>query len=250
MAGHSHWAGIKHKKGAADAKRGKLFSKLAKFIIVAARDGGGDPEANINLKYAIERARAENMPKDNIERAIKKGLGEIEGQSYVELVYEGFGPEKIGVVLDILTDNRNRTASELRRLFERNGGNLGNPGSVVWMFETKGLLEVPLDKVEEDTLLEVSLEAGADDIKVEGDCHQVFCTPEQFNTVKAAFQEHNIETVFAEVVRQPTSTVVVKNPKQAKKIINFISDLDDHDDVQRVSSNFDIPEEILESLGD
>ncbi|MFQ5655843.1 MAG: YebC/PmpR family DNA-binding transcriptional regulator [Planctomycetota bacterium] len=246
MAGHSHWAGIKHKKGAADAKRGRLFSKLAKYLIVAAREGGGDPDANLGLKYAIERARAENMPKDVIERAIKKGTGEIEGVTYTELVYEGFGPQQVAVVLDILTDNRNRTAAELRKVFERRGGNLGSPGSVVWMFETKGLFEVPSEGIDEESLMEISLEAGAEDLHTEESSYQVLTAPEAFNEVRGALAKHGVNTTFAEVTRIPSSTIRIEDPGAARKVLGFVSELEDHEDVQKVSANFDIPEEILE----
>lgn len=250
MAGHSHWAGIKHKKGAADAKRGKIFSKLAKFITVAAREGGGDPGANPRLKLAVEKARAANMPKDNIERAIKKGTGDLESVNFVELVYEGYAPHNVAIVADILTDNRNRTASELRHLFEKKGGTLGSPGAVAWMFETKGLIEVPNDAIEEDDLLELALEAGADDVILEGKSHQVFTTPEEFTAVREAIVGRELEPTFAEVTRIPSSTVELTDASQAKKVLDFITEFEDHEDVQRISANFDIPDELLESLGD
>lgn len=248
MAGHSHWAGIKHKKAAADAKRGKVFSKLAKFIIIAARDGGGEPDANLGLKYAIERAKAANMPKDNIERAIKRGTGELEGISFVELVYEGFAPAKVAVVADIVSDNRNRTASELRKLFEKKGGTLGNPGSVTWMFETKGVIEVSQDAIGEDDLMEAALEAGAEDVKPEGEVYTILTQPDDFTQVQNALTEKGLELVVAEIMRIPSNTVEVDNVKDAQKVMTFISELDDHDDVQRVSANFDIPDEIMAQL--
>lgn len=249
MAGHSHWAGIKHKKGIADAKRGKLFSKHAKYIIVAARDGGGDPDANLNLKYAIDRAKADNMPKENIERAIKRGTGEIEGVSYDELIYEGFGPEKVAVVIEILTDNRNRTASELRKLFEKKGGNLGSPGSVAWMFETKGMFHVPTGSIDEEDLMEVVLEAGAEDLESDGDNYAVKTPPDTFQAVKQALADKGIATTYAEVGRFPTNTVEVKEAKAVERVLAFLSDLEDHDDVQRVSANFEVPDELLAELG-
>jgi len=250
VAGHSHWAGIKHKKGAADAKRGKIFSKLAKFITVAAREGGGDAGANSKLKLAVEKARAANMPKDNIERAIKKGTGDLGGVSFVELVYEGYAPHNVAVVADILTDNRNRTASELRHLFEKKGGILGSPGAVAWMFETKGLIEVPRDAISEDDLMEIALEAGADDVLSEGKSHQVFTTPEVFTAVREAIIARELEPTFSEVTRIPNNTVELTDASQAKKVLDFITEFEDHDDVQRISANFDIPDELLESLGD
>lgn len=248
MAGHSHWAGIKHRKAAADAKRGRLFSKLAKFIIIAARDGGGDPDANLSLKYAIERARAGNMSKDVIERAIKRGTGELEGVQYVELVYEGFAPGKVAVVLDILTDNRNRTASELRTIFEKKGGTLGNPGTVAWMFETKGIIEVPTAAIDEDDLMEISLEAGADDVTIESDAYRVSCPPAALSAVRAALMTKDLELRTAEIMRLPTTTVRVEDREEAEKMLAFLSDLEDHEDVQRLSANFDIPDEIMASL--
>ena len=236
MAGHSHWAGIKHKKGAADAKRGKIFSKLAKFISLAARERGGDPDANLQLKYAIDRARAQNMPKDVIERAIKKGTGETGGVNYIELTYEGFGPEKVAVVIDALTDNRNRTAAELRKLFDKSGGNLGSPGSVVWMFETRGLCEVSKKNIGEEELMELVLDVGADDINSVDDSYQVLCTPDKFSAVCGALVEAKIETTYSEVVRHPNTTVVISEEKGARRVVQFVSALEDHEDVQRVSA--------------
>ncbi len=248
MAGHSHWAGIKHKKGAADAKRGKIFSKLAKYITIAAREGGGDPDMNLGLKYAIERAKAENMPKDVIERAVKKGTGEIEGVTYLELVYEGFTPGKVALVIEILTDNKNRTASELRKLFEKKGGTLGNPGSVAWMFDNKGILHVKTDAISEDDLMELVLDAGAEDVRVEGEVFAVQTAPDSFQAVRTALGDADIATEFAEVGPQPNQWVDVADAKTALKVLNFISDLEDHDDVQRVSANFDIPDAVMAEL--
>lgn len=249
MAGHSHWAGIKHKKAAADAKRGKLFSKLAKFIIIAARDGGGDPDANLSLKYAIERARAQNMPKDVIERAVKRGTGELEGQQFVELVYEGFAPGKVAVVADILTDNRNRTASELRKVFEKKGGTLGNPGSVTYMFDTKGVFQIPDSAIDEEELMELALEAGAEDVKQEAEgSFTVLCEPDEFSNVQAALAGKELPLDVAETMRLPNITVEVTDPKVVEKLLAFVNELEDHEDVQRVSANFDIPDEILAGL--
>lgn len=248
VAGHSHWAGIKHKKAAADAKRGKVFSKHTKAILVAARSGGGDMDANLSLKYAIERAKADNVPKDVIARAVKKGSGELEGETYTELVYEGFAPQKVAVVVDILTDNRNRTAAELRRLFEKKGGTLGNPGSVGWMFEKRGVLATPADGIDEDELMELALEAGADDVRREGDVYEVITSPDAFSDVKKAFEDHGLATPMAEIVRHPSNTVEVATLDAARKVLDFISDLEDHEDVQRVSANFDIPDELMSQL--
>ena len=248
MAGHSHWAGIKHKKGAADAKRGKLFSKLSKYITIAAREGGGDPDMNVTLKYAVDRAKAQNMPKDVIERAIKKGTGELEGVSYAELLYEGFGPENVAVVLDILTDNRNRTASELRKIFERRGGNLASPGSVGWMFETKGVFQIPITAISEEDLMELILEAGGEDLVPSTDCYEVRTPPEAFNEVKQVLNDKNLPMSYAAISRLPTTTVEVTDAKSARKVVEFVTELEEHDDVQNVSANFDIPEEILAQL--
>ena len=249
MAGHSHWAGIKHKKAAADKKRGKIFSKHAKAIIVAARDGGGDPDANLSLKYAIDRAKADNMPKDNITRAIKRGTGEIEGAQFVDLLYEGFAPEKVAVVVDILTDNRNRVASELRKLFEKKGGNLGSPGSVAWMFETRGEIVVPGEGVEEENLMEIALEGGADDVTSEDGSFLVTTTPDTFTQVRRALEEAEVTVDNAEIVRHPTNTVKIETEAAAQKVLGFLEALDDHEDVQKVSANFDIPDEVMAKLG-
>jgi len=250
VAGHSKWAGIKHKKGAQDKKRAKVFSKLAKFIIIAARDGGGDVNANPRLRLAVDKARAANMPKENIERAILRGTGELEQVQYHELVYEGYGPEKVAVVIDILTDNRNRTASELRKLFDKKQATLGNPGSVSWMFETKGVIEIPVDQITEDDLLELALEAGAEDVRTEGGFHEVHCAPEHFTTLNRAIADAGIQPEVAEVMRVPTSTVSITDARAARKVLDFIGELEDHDDVQNVSSNFDMPDALMEELAD
>lgn len=250
MAGHSKWAGIKHKKGALDKKRGKLFSKLAKVIIIAARDGGGDLSANARLRLAVDKAKASNMPNANIDRAIKRGTGEIEGAQYVDLVYEGYGPAQVAVVVEILTDNKNRTASELRKLFERKNANLGSPGSVSWMFDTKGLIIIPSAAIGEDELMMLALEAGAEDVRREGDTFEVVTTPETFSDVQAAVEAKNLAPASAEVTRIPSSTVAITDEKDARKVLDFIETLEDHDDVQTVHANFDIPDELLEAISD
>jgi YebC/PmpR family DNA-binding regulatory protein len=244
MSGHSHWAGIKHKKGAVDAKRGKLFSKLSKAIIVAARHGGGDPDANLKLRYAIDKARQASMPKDNIDRAVKKGTGELEGGSLAEIVYEGYGPHGVAVICEILTDNRNRTAGEIRKMFEVSGGNLGQTGCVAWMFERKGLFVVDAKHVEEDRLLEVVLEAGADDVNnVEG-MFEVTCDPAQFQAVREALENARIPTEVAELSQIPSTTVDL-NADQGRKVLRFMEALDEHEDVQNVYANFNIPESAM-----
>jgi len=248
VAGHSRWANIKHKKGAADAKKGKVFSKLAKFIIISARLGGGDMAMNARLRLAVDKARAARMPRENIERAIKRGTGELEQVTYSELVYEGYAPGQVAVVVDILTDNKNRTASELRKLFEKKNGTLGGPGSVSWMFETKGSIEVPHDAIAEDEILELALEAGAEDVKSEGGSHTVLCAPENFTAVRTAIEAKGITPDSAEVTRIPTSTVAITDLETAKKVLGFIGELEDHEDVQSVSANFDIPDSIMEQI--
>ena len=248
MAGHSKWAGIKHKKAANDAKRGKIFSKLAKLITVAARDGGGDVNGNPHLKLVVDKAKAANMPNDNIDRAIKKGTGELASDAISELVYEGYSPGQVALMIDILTDNKNRTARELRKIFDKKGGQLGSPGSVSWMFETRGVIELPTDSISEDDLLELALEAGADDVKVEEGHLQVLTTPAQFTEVRQAIAGANLEPSYAEVTRIPTSTVTIEDEKTATKVLNFIAEVEDNDDVQNVHTNLDISPEMLEKL--
>lgn len=248
LAGHSHWAGIKHKKAAADKKRGKIFSKMAKYLTIAARDGGGDPGMNASLRLAIDNARAANMTKDAIERAIKKGTGELEGEQYFELVYEGFGPGQVALVVDILTDNRNRTASELRKFFEVKNGNLGNPGSVAWQFETSGVIHVAKDTIPEDELMDLVLEVGAEDLKSLDEHFEVLTPVDSFHEVRSALEAKEITMSYAEIARLPTATIAIDDIDLARKVINFIGDLEDHDDVQRVSANFDIPDEIFALL--
>ena len=241
MSGHSHWAGIKHKKAVVDAKRGKLFSRLAKEIIVAARQGGGDPDANITLRAAVDRAKSFNMPNANIERAIKNGTGELPGVSYERLVYEGYGPGGIAILLDILTDNRNRTASEIRKLFSLRGGNM--EGSVAWMFENKGLLAVPVDAVDEDTLLEIVLEAGADDMERVDATYEITTQPGDFSAVKAALDAREVPTEVAEVTMLPNALIKL-DLAAARKALALLEELDDHDDIQNVYTNLDIPPDL------
>ena len=241
MAGHSHWAGIKHKKAVVDAKRGRLFSKLAKEISIAARVGGGNPEANIALRAAIERAKAANMPKDNIERAIKSGTGELPGVRYERLAYEGYGPGGIAILLDVLTDNRNRTAAELRKIFSLRGGNM--EGSVAWMFESKGLITFPADKIEEDKLLEIVLEAGADDLQDVDGTYEITTSPSNFQAVKQAILDAGIEPEVAELTMLP-QTLIKLDPETTKRGLALLEELNDHDDVQNVYTNLDIPAEL------
>jgi YebC/PmpR family DNA-binding regulatory protein len=248
MSGHSKWSTIKHKKSAQDAKRGKVFTKLIKEITVAARLGGGDQEGNPRLRAAILAAKAENMPKDNIERAIKKGTGELEGTNYEETNYEGYGPGGVAILVDILTDNRNRAASEVRFVFSKNGGSLGAAGCVAWMFSTRGTIVFNKDKVIEDDLMEVALEAGAEDVRDEGDQFEVITSPADFETVKAAFEQHQMEFELAEISKVPQNVVKVEDEKQAQQLLKLMEALDDCDDVQNAYANFDIPDEILDAI--
>lgn len=248
MSGHSKWSSIKHKKGAADAKRGKIFTKLIKEITVAARLGGGDAGGNPRLRSAILAARAENMPKDNIERAIKKGTGELEGESYEEASFEGYGPGGVAVLLDCLTDNRNRTVAEVKHAFDRNGGNLGEPGCVAWMFAKKGLITLQKKDVDEEKLLSVALEAGAEDVKDEGDEFDVISAPEDFDAVKQAIERAGLAFTSAEVTKVPKNTVTLEG-KKAQQMLNLMQVLEDNDDVSHVYANFDISDEVLEAVG-
>jgi YebC/PmpR family DNA-binding regulatory protein len=247
MAGHSHWAGIKHKKALADSKRGKLWSKLSKAIIVAAKLGGGDPSGNSRLRGAIADARAGGMPKDTIDRAIKKGTGELDGGGVEEIVYEGYGPGGVAVMCDIMTDNRNRTASEIRKLFEMHHGKLGGANSVAWMFERKGLFVIAGDKTTEERLMEVALEAGADDVQLDSRKFEVTCAPELYSEVADALEAAHIEVEAKQITRMPKNTVEL-DVATARKVLKLLEFLDDHDDVQNVSANFNIPDEAMAEL--
>lgn len=247
MSGHSKWSTIKHKKGAADAKRGKLFTKLIKEVTTAARLGGGDPEGNPRLRKAIEVAKNANMPGDNIDRAIKKGTGELEGVIYEEITYEGYGPEGVAIVVECMTDNRNRTVADIRHLFTKHNGNLGQDGCVAWMFDKVGLIVIDKSKTTEEQLMEVALEAGANDIKEEDDLFEVHTAVEDFDAVSKAINAANIETISAELTRIPQNTVKVEG-KSATTMLKLYTLIDDHDDVQNVYANFDIDDEILENF--
>ena len=247
MAGHSHWANIAHKKSAIDNKRGKLWSKLSKALIVAAKEGGGDPGMNLKLRYAINDAKAGNMPKDTIERSIKKGTGELEGGNLEQVLYEGYGPAGVAVLCEIFTDNRNRTAPEVRKIFEVAGGKLGATGCVAWMFDRKALVRVAKDKIGEDALMELAIEAGADDVRTEGDLYEVIAEPDAYATVCAALEAANVATEGSEITRIPKDTVDI-NGEDARRVLKMMTALDDHDDVQSVSANFNIPDEVLAEL--
>lgn len=243
MAGHSHAANVMHRKGAVDAKRGKLFSKLCRAIYVAAKNGGPDPAANIRLRYAIDKARSVSVPKDNIERSIKKATGEAGAESYEEVMYEGYGPSGVAVLCSVLTDNRNRTAGELRRIFEVCGGNLGASGCVSYLFTFKGLFLVPVKHVAEDQLMEVVLETGADDMEKLGDYYEITCDPKIFDTVKKALEDHRIPCESAETT-YIASNYVELDGEAAKKMLKLRDLLDENDDVQDVYSNEEMPEEV------
>lgn len=247
MAGHSKWANIKHKKGREDAKRGKIFTKLIKEITVAARMGGGDPSANPRLRTAIAAAKSENMPKDNLERAIKKGTGELEGVDYEEIVYEGYGPGGAAVIVESLTDNKNRAIADIRHIFTKAGGNIGSNGCVSWMFDKKGIIVVNKEDVEEDMIMETAIEAGAEDVKDEEGCFEVITEPEDFDVVKEAIDNASIKYVVAEVALLPQNTTRVEG-KDAEKMLKMMDALDDCDDVQNVHTNADIPDDFADSM--
>ena len=247
MAGHSHWAGIKHKKALADNKRGKLWSKVSKAIIVAAKLGGGDPDANVRLRTAILDARAASMPKDTIERAIKKGTGELEGGNLEEILYEGYGAGGVAVMCEIMTDNRNRTAPEIRKIFDLHQGKLGSTNCVAWMFDRKGLFVIPAHQVDEDRLMELLLEAGADDVKQTGEKFEVTCEVENYSRVGEALEQNGVRVEVKEVTRVPNNTVDL-GVDDARKVLKLLESLDDHDDVQNVSANFNISEEAMAQL--
>lgn len=244
MSGHSHWATIKRKKGATDAKRGKMFSKLARNITVAAKTGGGDPDLNLRLQYAVEKAKAANMPKDNIERAFKKGAGGSSGEELFECLYEGYGPGGVAVMLEIVTDNKNRTASEIRKIFDMYGGSLGVSGSVSWMFEKRGMVVVNSENVDEDKLMMTALEAGAEDVVRVEHVYQVICTPSDFESTRTTLTEQDIPFESAEISWVPKSLIEL-DEKAGKKVVEFMDALEDHDDVQDVYANFNLPKELL-----
>lgn len=247
MSGHSKWSSIKHKKGVADAKRGKIFSKLIKEVMVSARLSGGDPGGNPRLRQAILAAKAENMPKENIERAIKKGTGELEGSKYEEVSYEGYGPGGTAVLVETLTDNKNRATAEVRHLFSKYGGNLGEPGCVAWLFDKKTLVVFDKDRVKEETLMEVVLEAGAEDIHETEKEFEVIGASESFETVKEAVENAQLPYSFAEVTMYPQSTVKLEG-RDAQRMLKLMEALEDSDDVQKVYANFDISDTVMEEL--
>jgi len=258
MSGHSHWARIKRAKASNDAKRGRVWSKLAKRIIVAARAGGGKPEENLNLRYAIDDAKAANMPNDTIDRAIKKGTGELGAADYENVVYEGYGPGGVAFLVECLTDNRNRTAPEMRKIFGNAGGQLGATNCVAWKFEQKGTFVISAERepagqepsgaeatvVDEDVLMEVALEAGADDVRTEADLFEITCQPAAFSAVKQALEARGIRAVSAQIAMIPKTTVTVEADK-ARQVLGLMEALEEHDDVQNVYADFDIPDEVM-----
>ena len=247
MSGHSKWSTIKRKKGKADAERGKIFTKVIKEITVSARDGGGDPESNSRLRAAIQAAKAANMPAANIERAIKKGTGELPGVSYEEVSYEGYGPGGVAVLVEVLTDNRNRAVSDIRHIFARNGGNLGEAGCVGWMFDKKGLIQIDRKSVDEEELMETVLNAGALDMKLEEDYFEIVAPFDKFEAVKQALDEEKIPYSQAELTMIPQTTIQLEG-KAAEQMLRLVETLEDHDDVQKVYANFDIATEIMERM--
>jgi YebC/PmpR family DNA-binding regulatory protein len=249
MSGHSKWSSIKHKKGAADAKRGKLFSKLSRAIIVAAKEGGGDPDNNLSLQNAIEKARSFSMPKDNIDRAIAKGTGEgADGAAFEVVVYEGYAADGVAVLVETLTDNRNRTAADVRHAFSKHGGSLGTSGSVAWLFERQGLVVVPAEGVDEDELTLAAADGGAEDVALDGDVFQVTSAPEALSAVRAAIEAAGFPVDSADSAMLPKTTVEIADEATARKVMKLIDVLEDNDDVQEVYANFDIPEQVLEAV--
>jgi len=247
MSGHSKWASIKHKKGAVDAKRGKIFTKLIKEITVATRMGGKDPESNARLRTAIAAAKAENMPKENIERGIKKGTGELEGSTYEEATYEGYGPGGVAVLVEVLTDNKNRAVADVRHLFERHGGSLGAAGCLAWMFSQKGLIVLTRDQTDEERLFDVALEAGAEDIKEGEKEFEVITEPSLFEQVKAAIEDAELTPILAEITMIPKTTTNLEG-KHAQQMLTLMELLEDNDDVNHVYANFDISDEVMEAI--
>ena len=249
MSGHSKWSSIKHKKGVADARRGKLFSKLSRAIIVAARDGGGDPAANLALQNAIEKARSYSMPKDNIERAIARGTGaDTDEAAFEQVVYEGYGPNGVAILVEALTDNRNRTAADVRAAFAKHDGNLGGSGAVAWLFERRGVILVDADRFDEDDVTLAAAEGGADDVELDGSSFSVTSSAESLSAVRQALEDAGLEVDSAELTMVPKTTVELDDESAARKTLRLIDALEESDDVQEVYSNFDIPEQVMEAV--
>ncbi len=248
MSGHSKWSTIKRKKGANDAKRGKIFTKLIKEITIAARMGGGDPAGNPRLRSAITAAKAENMPKDNIARAIKKGTGDTDGAAYEEILYEGYGPGGVAVLVETMTDNKNRTVADVRHFFAKSGGNLGESGCVAWMFDKKGTILIDKEGVDEEELMDIAIEAGAEDVVEEETTFQILTAPEDFSEVVETLEKNNISFLEAAIAMVPKNTIDVTEEKTARSLLKLLENLEDHDDVQKVHANFDIPDSLMEAL--
>ena len=247
MSGHSKWATIKHKKAAVDARRGKVFTKLIRELTSAARMGGGDADSNPRLRTAVAAAKTANMPSDTIQRAIKKGTGELPGEVYEEITYEGYGAGGVAILVDVLTDNKNRTVAEIRHLFAKHGGNLGESGCVAWMFARKGVITLNTNQIDEDTLLELVLEVGGDDVKTEADVYEIVTAPEAFEDVRSALEQKALTLDVAEVTMMPQNTVPVEG-KQAEQVLRLMEALDDQDDVRKAHANFDISDEVMAAL--
>jgi YebC/PmpR family DNA-binding regulatory protein len=247
MSGHSRWSQIKRKKGKADQQRGKLFTKLIREITVATRTGGGDPKINMRLKAAVEASKAASMPADNIKRAIQKGTGELPGETYEEVTYEGYGPGGVALMVRVLTDNKNRTAAEIRHVFEKNGGNLGQVGCVAWMFERKGVIQVDAERIGEDELLGLALDAGATDMRRVEKVYEITTTPDEMESVRRALEERKVPVLEAEVSMVPLSTVRAEG-KDAQAVLRLVEALEEQDDVQAVYANYDIPDEIIDAI--
>ncbi|MBN1793897.1 MAG: YebC/PmpR family DNA-binding transcriptional regulator [Candidatus Omnitrophica bacterium] len=250
MSGHSKWHSIKHKKAAEDAKRGKIFTKVIKELTIAARVGGGSPETNPRLRTAILKAKASNMPQDNIERAIKKGTGELPGVSYEEVTYEGYAQGGVAIMVEVTTDNKNRTTAELRNLFSKRGGNMAGAGSVAWQFQKKGYILISKDAASEETIMNIAIDAGAEDVKGEGDEFEIITEMNDFETVKKAFEDKNVEIKTADLTMIPNTTIKIDDLAQAKSILAMVESFEEHDDVQNVYANFDIPDDILTKLSE
>ena len=248
MSGHSKWATIKRKKAVTDSRRGKIFTQIIKEITIAAKSGGGDPSGNPRLRLAIDKAKSSNMPADNIKRAIMKGTGELPGVSYEDVTYEGYGPGGVALIIESVTDNKNRTVSEIRHLLERNGGKFGATGSVAWMFHKKGTIRTPKGAMTEDDMLSIVLDAGADDLRLDGDSFEITTSPEAFEAVKKAIEDQHIAIEEAEIHKVPENTVRVEGP-DAEKVLKLMEALEEHDDTQHVYANFDIDEKVLSSFG-
>lgn len=248
MSGHSKWATIKRKKAVTDSRRGKIFTQIIKEITIAAKSGGGDSSGNPRLRLAIDKAKSSNMPADNIKRAIMKGTGELPGVSYEDVTYEGYGPGGVAVIIESVTDNKNRTVSEIRHLLERNGGKFGATGSVAWMFHKKGTIRTPKGAITEDDMLSIVLDAGADDLRLDGDSFEITTSPEAFEAVKKAIEDKHIPIEEAEIHKLPENTVKVEGP-DAERVLKLMEALEEHDDTQHVYANFDIDEKVLANFG-